>query len=129
MFSYVMLGAKDIQESKKFYDAVFATMGCLRVIDSKGRAISISPIARLAITLPIDGEDPSHGNGSVGTQFAARTTVPDAWHAAGVGEWRCDLRRASRHSRGWWHETLFAYLDPGRQQNLCPTQNVILKSF
>ena len=38
MFSHIMVGANNIEESKKFYDAILATMGHESgVIDDKGR--------------------------------------------------------------------------------------------
>lgn len=85
MFSHVMLGAKDIQESKTFYDAIFATMGYKPgVIDPKGRCFYFTDKGTFALTLPINGEDPSHGNGST-IGFAAKTTeIVDAWHEAGI---------------------------------------------
>jgi len=38
MFSHIMIGANDIEASKKFYDAVLGALGCKEgVMDPKGR--------------------------------------------------------------------------------------------
>jgi catechol 2,3-dioxygenase-like lactoylglutathione lyase family enzyme len=85
MFSHIMVGANDIQVSKKFYDAVLGAMGHEPgVIDDKGRCFYFTASGIFAITPPIDGNPATHGNGcTVG--FAAKDPAQaDAWHAAGV---------------------------------------------
>lgn len=85
MFSHIMLGANDIQESKKFYDATFGALGFEPgVIDEKGRCFYFTDSGIFAITKPIDGEPASHGNGSTIGFAAATTDIADAWHAAGL---------------------------------------------
>jgi catechol 2,3-dioxygenase-like lactoylglutathione lyase family enzyme len=85
MFSHIMLGANDIQESKKFYDATFGALGFEPgVIDEKGRCFYFTDSGIFAITKPIDGEPASHGNGSTIGFAAATTDVADAWHEAGL---------------------------------------------
>ena len=37
MFSHVMLGVSDLEASKRFYDATFATLGLGPGVDNKGR--------------------------------------------------------------------------------------------
>lgn len=87
MFSHIMVGANNIQESKVFYDAIFDILGYKSgVIDEKGRCFYITRRGVFAITLPINGEPPSHGNGST-IGFSAKSTVAvDAWQAAGVAQ-------------------------------------------
>lgn len=85
MFSHVMVGANDIQESKKFYDAVLGAMGhSPGVIDDKGRCFYFTDSGVFALSVPIDGEPACHGNGST-IGFNAKTPeIADAWHAAGL---------------------------------------------
>ena len=64
MFSHVMLGVSDIEASKKFYDAVLGTIGVGPGVENKGRYFYISPGGVFAITIPINGEPATHGNGS-----------------------------------------------------------------
>ncbi len=64
MFSHVMLGANDLEVSKKFYDAVLGTLGIGPGFANKNRYVYSSPAGFFAITTPINGEPATHGNGS-----------------------------------------------------------------
>jgi len=84
MFSHVMVGVSDIATSKKFYDAVLGTLGIGPGVDNNGRYFYISPKGIFAITIPIDGEPATHGNGST-VGFAVESDEQgDAFHAAGL---------------------------------------------
>ena len=85
MFSHIMIGANDVQESKVFYDAILGTMGYEPgVIDEKGRCFYFTKSGVLALTKPINGEPACHGNGST-IGFSAKTSdIADAWYAAGI---------------------------------------------
>ncbi len=85
MFSHIMVGANDVQESKKFYDAVLGTMGHERgVIDDKGRVFYFTKTGIFSISKPIDGQPACNGNGSTIGFAAASSDEADAWHAAGL---------------------------------------------
>ncbi|RBP52682.1 VOC family protein [Arenicella xantha] len=85
MFSHIMLGANDVEQSKKFYDAILATMGHKPgVMDDMGRCFYFTKTGVFALTKPIDGEPASHGNGSTFGFAAESPEVADAWHAAGL---------------------------------------------
>ena len=85
MFSHIMVGADNIQESKKFYDA---TLGALGVspgfIDEKGRVFYMAPSGIFAISKPINGEPVSAANGGTIGFSATSPEQADAWHAAGI---------------------------------------------
>ena len=84
MFSHVMVGVSDIEASKKFYDAVLGTLGIGPGVDNDGRYFYISPKGVFAITIPIDGQPATHGNGST-VGFAVESEEQgDAFHAAGL---------------------------------------------
>ena len=85
MFSHVMVGANDLEVSRKFYDAVLGTIGIgSAVTDEKGRLFYLSPSGVFAVTTPIDGAPATAANGgTIGFNVADPTAV-DAWHAAGV---------------------------------------------
>lgn len=85
MFSHIMIGADDIEASKKFYDAVLGTMGhAPGVVDPKGRCFYRTDTGIFSLSKPIDGNPASHGNGST-IGFAAKDpATADAWHAAGI---------------------------------------------
>jgi len=85
MFSHVMLGANDVQQSKAFYDAILGALGHgPGVIDDKGRCFYFTKSGIFAITKPIDGKPASHGNGSTVGFAAESPEAADAWHAAGL---------------------------------------------
>ncbi len=84
MFSHVMLGVSDLEVSKKFYDALLGTLGIAPGAANKSRYFYRSPTGVFGITIPINGEPATHGNGST---IGFATTSPeqtDAFHAAGV---------------------------------------------
>ena len=84
MFSHVMLGVSDLEVSRKFYDALLGTLGIAPGVANKSRYFYRSPTGVFGITLPINGEPPTHGNGST-IGFATQTPEQtDAFHAAGV---------------------------------------------
>ena len=85
MFSHVVLGANDVEKSKKFYDAIIgATGGKPGFTDDKGRVIYMHNGGMLLITKPINGEPACHANGgTIGFKMAS-TDQADAWHKAGT---------------------------------------------
>lgn len=85
MFSHLMVGANNIQESKVFYDAILGVLGHEPgIIDEKGRCFYVTKRGIFAISKPIDGEPACHGNGST-TGFSAKNpTEVDAWHSTGL---------------------------------------------
>ncbi|OUR60045.1 glyoxalase [Colwellia sp. 39_35_sub15_T18] len=85
MFSHIMIGANNVQESKVFYDAILGAIGYKPgVIDEKGRCFYFTKSGVLALSKPINGEPACHGNGST-IGFSAKTSdIADAWYAAGI---------------------------------------------
>ena len=85
MFSHVMVGANDVQESKVFYDAILGAMGHEPgVMDDQGRCFYFTSTGIFSITKPIDGEPATAGNGTTIGFAAADPAMADAWHAAGL---------------------------------------------
>ncbi|MDA9623452.1 VOC family protein [Rhodobiaceae bacterium] len=85
MFSHIMVGANNIEESKAFYDAVLGAIGYKPgVIDPKGRCFYVTSSGIFSISIPIDGEPASPGNGSTVAFTVESTEAGDAWHAAGI---------------------------------------------
>ncbi|HET6565303.1 MAG TPA: VOC family protein [Xanthomonadales bacterium] len=120
MFSHIMLGANDVQESKAFYDAVLGALGCEPgVIDDKGRCFYFTKSGVFAISKPIDGQPASRGNGST-VGFAARTPeLVHAWHEAGLanGGTPCEDPPGIRESNG--RQLYLAYLQDPSGNKLC----------
>ena len=84
MFSHVMVGVKDLEASKKFYDAVLGTLGQAPGVGNNNRYFYRSPAGSFGITTPINGEAASVGNGSTYGFKAASIEQADALHAAGI---------------------------------------------
>ncbi len=85
MFSHIMVGANDVEEAKKFYDAVLGALGHgPGVMDPKGRCFWITPTGIFSVTPPIDGNAATGGNGSTVGFAADSPEAADAWHKAGV---------------------------------------------
>ncbi len=84
MFSHIMLGTNDLDRARTFYDAVLATLGVPAGGLDRHRIFWRTPAGTFSISLPINGEPATVGNGStVGFLCSSREQV-DAWHAAGV---------------------------------------------
>ena len=84
MFSHVMLGANDIERSKKFYDATFAAFGGpAGIIDPSGRLVYMHNGGIFLLTKPINGAPASGANGGT-IGFAMTPDQANAWHDAGV---------------------------------------------
>jgi catechol 2,3-dioxygenase-like lactoylglutathione lyase family enzyme len=88
MFSHVMVGANDLEVSKKFYDALLGTLGIgpgvANDTSRSARYFYRSRTGSFGITTPLDGAPATAGNGStIGFNMESPEQV-DAFHAAGV---------------------------------------------
>lgn len=85
MFSHVMLGANDLEASKKFYDAVLATLGIgPGVINNNSRYFYRTPKGSFSITKPLDGQPATPANGSTIGFLAETLEQVHAFHATGI---------------------------------------------
>ena len=69
MFSHIMLGSNNIEESKRFYDAVLGTLGAGEPFRNQGPSGHIRYFYRhdgstFCISEPIDGEEATCANGA-----------------------------------------------------------------
>ena len=120
MFSHVMLGTNDLEASKTFYDAALGTLGHSEaVLDPKGRIFYRTPTGVFAISLPINGESASHGNGSTLGFAAASKEAVDAWFAAGLanGGIECEDPPGIREGAGM--KLYLAYLRDPAGNKVC----------
>ncbi len=85
MFSHVMVGSNDVERSKTFYDALFASIGAKPGRqDDKGRLSYVHDGSVFMVTKPIDGQPASGANGGT---IGFRVDGPEAaqrWLEAGV---------------------------------------------
>ena len=84
MFSHVMIGTNDLERAKTFYDAVLGTLGVAPGFVDRHRICWRTPTGVFSVSIPIDGEPATVGNGST-LGFACQSPEQaQAWHAAGV---------------------------------------------
>ncbi|MEW6768756.1 MAG: VOC family protein [Pseudomonadota bacterium] len=85
MFSHVMIGSNDLNASKKFYDAIFSSMGGdPGTLDVRGRLVYSKDGHRLMITKPINGKKAIPANGGTIGFHMQSPEMANAWHSAGV---------------------------------------------
>lgn len=125
MFSHIMVGANDIEESKVFYDAVLGAMGYEPgVIDEKGRCFYFTKSGIFAVSKPIDGEPASNGNGST-VGFSARDIeTADAWHAAGLANGGTTCEEPPGVRDGALGELYLAYLRDPAGNKICALHKI-----
>lgn len=85
MFSHIMVGAHDVEASRKFYDAALGALGIpAGKADDKGRVFYRTKTGVFAITKPIDGNAATFANGGTIGFACDSPEKADAWHAAGL---------------------------------------------
>ena len=84
MFSHVMIGTNDLERAKTFYDAVLGTLGVKPGAVDRHRVFWRTPTGVFSVSLPINGEPATVGNGSTFGFACATPEQADAWHAAGL---------------------------------------------
>ncbi|AGH80861.1 hypothetical protein PCNPT3_04595 [Psychromonas sp. CNPT3] len=129
MFSHVMLGTDNVEESKKFYDSIMKVLGYSEgVIDPKGRCMYRSESAVFLLTKPINGELASHGNGMTIGFSASTPELVDRWHETGVnnGGTTCEEPPGIRGSGA--RKLYLAYLRDPSGNKICATHIIINES-
>jgi len=120
MFSHIMIGADDVEQSKRFYDAILGTLGHKPgVIDEKGRCFYFTASGVFAISKPIDGELASHGNGSTIGFHAENTALADDWHAAGLAHGGSHCEEPPGLRTGTLGQLYLAYLRDPSGNKVC----------
>jgi catechol 2,3-dioxygenase-like lactoylglutathione lyase family enzyme len=84
MFSHIMIGTNNLEKSKAFYDAVLGALGVPAGSVDRHRIFWRTPAGIFSVTLPIDGQPATAGNGSTFGFACQSAEQADAWHAAGV---------------------------------------------
>lgn len=125
MFSHIMVGANDVQESKEFYDATLGALGYKPgVIDEHGRCFYFDKSGVFSISKPIDGDAAGPGNGSTIGFAVSDPAAADAWHAAGVanGGIACEDPPGVREGGGG--SLYLAYLRDPSGNKLCALHRI-----
>jgi catechol 2,3-dioxygenase-like lactoylglutathione lyase family enzyme len=120
MFSHIMVGADDLDTSKKFYDALLGTLGVSAGhADDKGRVFWMAPTGIFSISKPINGQPASCGNGATVGFAVDGPEQADAWHAAGVANGGTTCEDAPGIREGDMGKLYLAYLRDPAGNKLC----------
>ena len=85
MFSHIMVGTNDLDKAKTFYDAVLGAVGIAPAVVDGHRIFYIAPTGIFSVSLPINGQPATAGNGATVGFACSSPAQADAWHAAGTG--------------------------------------------
>ena len=119
MFSHVMVGTADLDRSRRFYDAVFATLGVKPGYLDHHRIFWRSKTGVFGSTLPINGEPQTIGNGgTIGFACESPEQV-DSWHAAGVAHGGTTCEEPPGIRQGSVGHLYLAYLRDPDGNKLC----------
>ncbi len=119
MFSHVMIGTNDLDRAKTFYDALLATLGVPAGTIDRHRIFYRTSSGVLGVSLPIDGQPATFGNGST-LGFACSTPEQaDAWHAAGVANGGVTCEEPPGVREGPMGKLYLAYLRDPDGNKLC----------
>lgn len=112
LFRHVMVGANDLAESKKFYDAIFHVLGLSPGTDEVDKCRWIGDGGQFLIKLPIDGEAASHANGgTIGFECSSISMV-DEWYSAGMSNGGTTITAPEISDRGIYTLYLAYIRDP-----------------
>ena len=125
MFSHVMVGSNDIERSRRFYDALFATTGAKPGrIDPAGRLTYLHRGALFLVSKPIDGQIATRGNGStLGFTLDSPEQV-HAWHEAGIAAGGTAIEDPPGPRAGLFGPLYLAYLRDPDGNKLCGTYRI-----
>lgn len=88
MFSHVVVGSNDLEQAKRFYDAVLGALGMgegrIDELGARRRYVYRARGAAFFITEPRDGQLATQANGGTVGFTCQSTEEVDRWHAAGV---------------------------------------------
>ncbi len=120
MFSHIMVGANDVEASRKFYDATLGAIGVKpAVVDEKGRLIYRTSTGIFLVSKPINGEPACFANGGTIGFAMDSPEQADAWHAAGVASGGTACEDPPGVREGGFGKLYLAYLRDPAGNKLC----------
>ena len=120
MFSHVMVGANDLEASRKFYDAILGTLGIAPgVINRDIRYFYRTPTGNFSFTLPLDGKPATPANGGTIGFVAKSEEQVNAFHAAGVANGGTTCEDPPGYREGPAGKMYLAYLRDPIGNKLC----------
>jgi len=120
MFTHVMLGANDLDASRRFYDATLGALGAKPGrADDKGRVVWSRNGAMFMLTRPLDGQPACPANGGTVGFGADSPEQADAWHAAGVAAGGTSVEDPPGWRDGAFGRVYLGYLRDPAGNKLC----------
>lgn len=120
MFSHIMIGANDVEASKKFYDAALGELGVRPGrVDPHGRAMYMHNNGLFMLTNPIDGNAATSANGGTIGFAAATPEEADAFHKAGLENGGTAIEDPPGWREGMGLKLYLAYLRDPSGNKIC----------
>jgi catechol 2,3-dioxygenase-like lactoylglutathione lyase family enzyme len=119
MFSHIMVGTNDLDRAKSFYDAVLGAIGVPPATVDRHRIFYRTPTGVFSVSLPIDGEPATIGNGSTIGFLCSSTDQADAWHAAGLANGGVSIEDPPGVREGAVGKLYLAYLRDPDGNKIC----------
>jgi catechol 2,3-dioxygenase-like lactoylglutathione lyase family enzyme len=119
LFSHVMVGTNDLERSRKFYDALFATLGVNPGFQDKSRVFWRSKTGTFGVSIPINGEPCTYANGATIGFAVESPEQANAWHAAGLANGGTAIEDAPGIRKGPTMELYLAYLRDPDGNKIC----------
>lgn len=125
MFTHVVLGANDVEASRRFYDAALGALGLeASQPDGKGRYWWSTERGAFAVGRPIDGEPACHANGGTLGFHAKTPEMVQAFHDAGVAAGGRSIEDAPGPRQGPFGPLVLAYLRDPAGNKICALHRV-----
>ncbi len=119
MFSHVMIGTNDLDKAKAFYDNVLGVIGVAPGFVDRHRIFYRTASGVLGVSLPINGEPATIGNGSTLGFACSSSEQVQAWHAAGVANGGVSIEDPPGVREGPTGRMYLAYLRDPDGNKLC----------
>ena len=124
MFSHVMVGANNIEESRVFYDKIFKVLGAepgrmYPNLSGQKRYFYNFKGTTFCITEPIDGKPATVSNGATIGFNIDNTEQGDAWHKAGIENGGISIEEAPGIRNYGKFSMYLAYLRDPTGNKLC----------
>ena len=114
-----MLGATDLEASKKFYDATMGALGIRPPMGQGNRYFYMTKEGTFAISTPINGEPACAANGGTIGFKVDSPEQGDAWHAAGLANGGTSCEDPPGIREGEMGKMYLAYLRDPAGNKLC----------
>lgn len=120
MFTHVILGADDVEASRRFYDAALGALGVEPgQADPLGRYWWRTPRGTFAIGKPLDGGPACGANGGTIGFHAKSAEAVQAFHDAGVAAGGASIEDPPGERKGPFGTLILAYLRDPTGNKIC----------